>query len=55
MDLESHIKGVAGATSKPGTPGLGTDDGLGTPPGIRPREDLFTEFSSVTLYYDGEE
>ncbi|KAI0346733.1 Pkinase-domain-containing protein [Trametopsis cervina] len=46
----AQIRAVAG-TSVPGTPGLGGDDGLEPPPSD---VDLFGQFSSITLHYDGE-
>lgn len=48
----AQIKAVAGASlTVPGTPGLGPDDGIEPPP---PEIDLFGQFSSITLHYDGE-
>lgn len=50
------LRGVAGAMSQPGTPGLGGDDGMeiaGTAAGSQ-EVDLFGAFSSITLHYDGE-
>lgn len=71
MDLDKHggstIRGVAGAGSVPGTPGLGPDDGIDPPPNgamrshggllspkLAPEDDLFGAFSSVTLTHDGD-
>ncbi|KAI0092772.1 Pkinase-domain-containing protein [Irpex rosettiformis] len=45
----AQIKAVAGGV--PGTPGLSGDDGIEPPP---PEVDLFGQFSSITLHYDGE-
>lgn len=47
----AQIKAVAGHNI-PGTPGLGgVDDGMEPPP---QDVDLFGQFSSITLLYDGE-
>lgn len=71
MDLDKHgdstIRGVAGAGSVPGTPGLGPDDGIDPPsngtmrshggllsPKLATEDDLFGAFSSVTLTHDGD-
>ncbi|KAG8931455.1 hypothetical protein FRC01_001279 [Tulasnella sp. 417] len=71
MDLDKHgdstIRGIAGAGSVPGTPGLGPDDGIDPPsngtmrshggllsPKLAPEDDLFGAFSSVTLTHDGD-
>ncbi|KAG9050856.1 hypothetical protein FS837_001966 [Tulasnella sp. UAMH 9824] len=71
MDLDKHgdstIRGIAGAGSVPGTPGLGPDDGIDPPPNgamrshggllspkLATEDDLFGAFSSVTLTHDGD-
>jgi len=53
LDLDSH--GNKTATSANMVSRSGAANERSSAPGLRPQDDLFHQFSSVTLHYDGED